>query len=358
MTRKEFVDMVKTDIPDISGIELWIWGTGNTAELYQEGLERLKSDGLFISGYCDNNSDKWGMPFHNYPIISPDELAKKANILVLICTPNPDIIKTISKQLRGLNLEYRLLDELIIKLHSDDFISCYDAFYDDESKEVYSHLCKCKIEGKNPDFKYYKNDQYFSISKFCYKTPKEVFVDCGAYVGDSIESYIYKKAGVFGKIISFEPDLTNVKSMETRVERLCKEWNIDRDKIEIYPFGVSDKSENMYISRYSINNGFGSKLVESNDSEDVCKVISLDDFFDYDISFLKADIESYEYKMLIGAEKLIKKCKPLCAISFYHNIVDFYQIPLLLKKFVPNYKLAVRHHSPELDDTIVYAWID
>lgn len=62
--------------------------------------------------------------------------------------------------------------------------------------------------------------------------------------------------------------------------------------------------------------------------------------------------------MLLGAEKGIKKYKPKLAVCIYHNAVDFYFIPLLIHSFVPEYKFAVRHHSYELDETVLYVWIE
>ena len=61
----------------------------------------------------------------------------------------------------------------------------------------------------------------------------------------------------------------------------------------------------------------------------------------------------------LGLENnLIKKYKPKLAVCIYHNAVDFYSIPLLIHSFVPEYKFAVRHHSYELDETVLYVWIE
>lgn len=56
---KEFLD----DLPILIGKKIYIWGTGNTAHLYQEGLKRLESEGLIIEAYVDNDSTKWGVNF-------------------------------------------------------------------------------------------------------------------------------------------------------------------------------------------------------------------------------------------------------------------------------------------------------
>ena len=54
------------------------------------------------------------------------------------------------------------------------------------------------------------------------------------------------------------------------------------------------------------------------------------------------DIEGAEKAALEGAEKTIKKYKPKLAISVYHNPEDIFEIPLLLKEYVSEYKLHFR----------------
>ena len=106
-----------------------------------------------------------------------------------------------------------------------------------------------------------------------------------------------------------------------------------------------------------MNNGLGSKIVQGVASEgESIKIVALDDVLDEDIDFLKADIESYEYKMLLGAEKTIRRCRPNIAVCIYHNSTDFYSVPLLVHKMMPDAKLAVRHHSNTLADTVLYAF--
>ena len=92
------------------------------------------------------------------------------------------------------------------------------------------------------------------------------------------------------------------------------------------------------------------------DTEEV-RTIALDEFLDGEkVTFIKADIESYEYRMLKGAEKTIKQHRPRLGVCIYHNATDFYSLPLLVKELCPEYKLMVRHHAVELVDTVLYAW--
>lgn len=87
------------------------------------------------------------------------------------------------------------------------------------------------------------------------------------------------------------------------------------------------------------------------------EVVALDRFLEEPYSFLKADIEGFEYNMLQGAQNGIMKNKPLLAICIYHNEMDLFGIQLLIHQLVPEYKFAVRHHSSTWSETVLYAYI-
>lgn len=89
------------------------------------------------------------------------------------------------------------------------------------------------------------------------------------------------------------------------------------------------------------------------------KVISLDSYFkDINVTFLKADIESYEFSMLQGAIDVLKRDRPKLAISIYHNAVDMYAILRWLADLNLGYKFYIRHHSVRDVDTVLYAYIE
>ncbi len=86
------------------------------------------------------------------------------------------------------------------------------------------------------------------------------------------------------------------------------------------------------------------------------QVVRLDDeLADERISLVKMDIEGYEAAAIKGCEKLIKQYKPALAICVYHQMSDIWEIPLLIKSIVPEYKLYLRHHSKTQVETVLYA---
>lgn len=333
--------------------DIWIWGTGNTAELYQEGFLRLEREGFQIKGYCDN-FQKDSVFFHGKPVISPCELQEQENSIVLICSPQPGVIHAVGEQLDEMQMEWYPIDEVILKEHQREILQCFDLMEDELSKKTYAEIVKCRIQGENPGSRLCSGEPYFAFAPFKKLKPGEIFIDCGAYVGDTIEKYIETKLGTFGKIIAFEPDSGKFAAMQKRVKRLEDEWDV-KDSITLYPYGVGDKSADIGFQEYKDNNKLGAKLSEAAEGTSVCRMVAMDDFVQ-EYSFLKADIESYEYKMLLGAEHGIQANKPLLALSIYHNAVDLYEIPLLIRKMVPEYHFGCRHHTVELYDTILYAW--
>ncbi|MEK7523076.1 MAG: FkbM family methyltransferase, partial [Patescibacteria group bacterium] len=85
------------------------------------------------------------------------------------------------------------------------------------------------------------------------------------------------------------------------------------------------------------------------------KIVPIDKFINEHITYIKLDIEGFEKKALIGAKKTIKKYKPKLVICSYHNLNDIWELPMLIKKLRPDYKIFLRHYSDFLMDTICYA---
>ena len=249
VSREELYNILMKDRPDLEGKKIFIWGTGNTALLYQEGLKRLEKEGLFVNGYCDNHIEKFqnNKTFCGKIVLGVEELKAEKDIYVLICTPQPQAVKAISNQLDQLRIPHLHIDAAIFKLHAAELMDCYDALEDAESKNIYAGLIICRMNGLYPKNLSVNRMQYFALDQFWNQNAGEVFVDCGAFVGDVVERYIWNKGGVFGKIIAFEPDKNNYGALSYRVERLKREWNLEDGSIELIPAGVGEFYRGGYL---------------------------------------------------------------------------------------------------------------
>lgn len=168
----------------------------------------------------------------------------------------------------------------------------------------------------------------------------EVFVDGGAFVGDTVRDFVKLGKG-YKKIIAFEPDEYNFAMLS----------KLKYKKVIKINKGLWD--ENCKVS-FSNGGGCGSKI---QDSEGVLtEVVRLDDIPQCaDATFIKMDIEGAELNALKGAESIIRKNHPKLAICIYHKNEDMLSIISYIHEIEPGYRLYVRHHSKFVGETVMYA---
>lgn len=185
------------------------------------------------------------------------------------------------------------------------------------------------------------NAQYFdkSIIK-C--DENEVFVDCGAYIGDTIEGYIenYTK---YKKIYSYEPSSDNFHK--------CVDNTKKYKNVEVRPFGVGDKNKQVYFSQ----SGSSSSVINDENLQTI-NVVSIDDDIKEKITYLKMDVECEEINAIIGAKNHIKNDCPKLAICLYHIVSDLWEIPELINSINSNYEFYIRHYEESVAwETVLYA---
>lgn len=352
--RNELLDFLNT-LPDIRGRRIYVWGTGNTTELYQEGFARIPD--FRIEAYIDNNPARQGKIMFGAPVLAPADVPRSDDMMILVCTGQPAAWAGISKQISGMGLPFCFIDAGIFGLYRDEILTVFDALDDDRSRAVYLNVLMTRAACQYPSEDIVCGNQYFALPAFARTNSAETYLDCGAFVGDTIEQYLWSHEGVFGKIIGFEPDAANFAAMQYRTERLKHEWNIPDSKLELYPCAVGREDETALLVQNTVNNGLGSKLTAAGGAAEgvSCRIAALAPFI-RENCLIKADIESYEYQTLQGASDAIAAYKPKAAVCIYHNAVDIFSVPLLLHTLNPDYRLAVRQHGHMLADTVLYAY--
>ncbi len=149
---------------------------------------------------------------------------------------------------------------------------------------------------------YNKKNQYFP-SDIVRLREDEVFVDCGAYNGDTIRSFLKFSGGKYDRIIAFEPDAENVKAIKNMGAKVdviaAAAWNQNTTLCFSDGKGSSSKVD---------TTGTVSVAAKTIDSVDECRKAT----------FIKMDIEGAEYNALLGAKETIIHNNPLLARCIYH----------------------------------------
>lgn len=332
-----------------------IYGAGNTAKLYAGCFEK---ESIPICGYVDRDPQKIGTLFQGKPVISVEKLCENyKDNTVLVCSGNAATCSEILEMLHGMHITCATVDAYVFRKNCDSVLAVYDMLCDTRSKEIYANLLLARMGIVPIDLTLVSDNAYFGINEFTQLSSSEVFVDCGAYVGDTLEQYLFQKSGVFDRIFAFEPELHNFRAMQYRIERLQREWALADGKITPVHAGVGEVTGKAYLSGGESTTAASRDAIIQETGDNAVTIYALDDYFhDQRITFLKADVESYEEKMLLGARHAITRDKPKIAVCIYHNASDMYRIPLLIASICGDYHFAVRQHYGNLTDTVLYTY--
>lgn len=216
---------------------------------------------------------------------------------------------------------------------------------DDTSRQVYSDAIRYR-QTHNPKTApaYSEKDQYF-VKGIVTLSPEEVFIDCGAFNGDTMKAFRKASGGVYKKIVCFEPVEDSCKKLEKRGAG---------KRVVAIQAGVYKETTTLY---FAADNGKGSAIAKKDSAQNVATPVrAIDDTPECaDATFIKMDVEGAEMDALRGAKETILKNKPKLAICIYHKDRDFIEIPDYILSLVPDYKLYVRHHSFSINETVLYA---
>lgn len=199
--------------------------------------------------------------------------------------------------------------------------------------------------GEDLAFSEYRSSeaQYFNPLTLGRGKPRSmVYVDCGAYTGDTFMAF--QAASPCASAYLFEPDPVNFRGLVRSVEGLPV-------AVHCFPLAVSDEHRLVAFS-----GGDGEACAVSESGADQVLVTPLDDILTtVNIDFLKIDIEGADLRALRGAKRLIARSRPAIAISLYHNPDDLWEIPLAAFELCEDYDFFVRQHFFNSFDSVLYA---
>ena len=338
-----------------SKLPLFLYGMGSYAlDVKSHFLDRhdIRLDGVVIDDayYLPNLS------FENYQV-QPlcDILTYYSSINIIVgfskcrkkiseLSSNKRVAKCVFIDSPGLADHF--FDYDFIKTHNSLLNALYHGLADDYSRKVMLAYINAKISGYPGDLydlnmeneKQYV--QYFP--PFLHFSENEIFVDCGAFDGDTILSFSRHTNGKYDKIYGFECDKINVEKLKKNVSQL-NHVNI----VEKACF--SSKS----ILSFSTRGNELSKIDENGtfqiETEKIDDIVS-----EENVSFIKMDIEGAELEALKGAKHTIEKNAPKLAISVYHKPEDLITIPQYLLSLHNNYQLYLRNYRYISGDIILY----
>lgn len=227
----------------------------------------------------------------------------------------------------------------IFKEKREDFVWLYDSLKDYKSKtillSILNNYYNFDLNGLNlVADKTYKH--YFDLDLLP-SCKNEVFVDVGAYTGDTVLDYIASYGMSYNKIYCYEITESMVLYMKNNFSNL--------PNVEIRNLAVAERVGKLYLDANSTS-ASANRVKEA--GVDAVNAVSLDEDIKEKISMIKMDIEGGEISAIKGVKEHIKNDLPKLFISVYHSNDDIITIPKLIQSYTDKYDFYLRYYGGNL----------
>ena len=359
---QEIVDGILLNIPvsktEIEADGVYVFGVG---KLGQRIFDFLSTEEIIVNGFIDNNLEKQKSKFNNLTVFAADQISNNSIVYIASATyfnPILNQLKTLgftklfshsqggilfsnSEKFPIEMYQENLTEDLFI--NRDNYLKVFDLLDDSESKNVFDKLIQYRLSLNHK----FINEVHTSLSKEYYDkevidlSENESFFDVGGFNGDSAENFIKYVNEHYKSVHIFEPDQALINQAKNRLKKYS---NITYNALGIY-----DKQTTLY---FDITGGLDGII--SNSGTMKIETTTIDEYKNETPTYIKFDVEGVEIEAINGTINTIKNSKPKMAIASYHYPKHLWEIPLLIMKINPTYKVRLRHYTDSVFDSIFY----
>lgn len=339
-----------------------LFGTGY---LGRHVVDELAAMPYHAVAFVDNNPALWGTQVKGVEVLSPadavERFGSRALWLITIYT-NSKVIE----QCRSLGVPWVTCAELSWVLpepHPPMFVFGNPRALADAEGEIAGADSLWADEGSRAEYRAQirwrflldydalttprPTEETYFPDDLIVPSPDEVFVDCGAFNGDSIEAFLVKRSGRFERIVGVEPDEVNGRELDRKIA----DWTqAGVGPIHRQPVAVGSKRGTL---RFETTGTAGSRVGVGVEQVNVAP---LDEILEgIAPTYIKFDVEGAEHDALVGGRKTIAANAPVLAVCLYHRPEDIWDLPLLVRSIRPDYRLYCRRYSDERWEQVLYA---
>ena len=349
------------------GTRLVLSGAGN---LGRKVVGALRAEGIEPLAFVDNNEKLWGTLMDGVKVLSPAEGAKRFGQSATFCVTiwRGEGTDTMAERFRPLQalgcanvidfgpmfwkFARRLLPHYSLDLPhkvllaKDKVRAGFDLWHDDASRTEYLAQVRWRLRLDFDNLPLPVTEKIYFPASLIKLSAEEVFVDCGAYDGDTIRDFLRHSGGRFRRIYAYEADQRNYTKLQRFVGGLP---DAERERIEMSDKALSDRAGVLHFSA----TGTAAAAVSSEGIEVPC--VALDTELAESPTYLKMDIEGSEPAALRGASKVIARDAPIISACVYHSQDHLWSVPLLIASMGSHYRMFLRPHLRESWDLVCYA---
>lgn len=316
-----------------------LYGMGDGADKVLAAFEKY---GITASAVMASDGFVRGQSFHGFRVKKLGEIEREyGDFVIALCFASqlPDVmahIKEVAQKhttlVPGVPVFGGVMfDGEFIKKYREGINSAYSLFEDGLSRRVYENVLRFYYTGEIELLDEITTGKDEAFKKILKLGQNELYVDLGAYNGDTIDEFLRYSGGSYRKIVAFEPNGKNFKKLS--------EHCLDMKNTELWQLGAYSHNT---ILTFNNKAGRNSAIADSGVQTRVAAVDTI--LCGAAATYIKADVEGADFETLTGAKNTLKKFKPKLNFSAYHRFEDIFRLPLLIKKLNPEYKIYLRHH--------------
>ena len=315
-----------------------VYGAGNKAKLT---IPLLENKGIVPCVVCDGNSALWGKTFlGKYPICSYEQATSKfSNYCILICATvhvATEIIEELGKKgeknpiyhcCNLFKVDSRFLSTQDYLSNLDRYSAVYDLLEDDLSKQIYIEFLNSKMTGSMFSLqKLTDGDTFFDQQLLGPCSSDDVYVDAGAYTGDTLCRFIAYSGLRYKKAILFEADEANFCALKNFVDygvvphtqlMNCALWS---EKAEKKFYTLTD-NHNLHFDSPNLFNDFNeiadntslftSEKQHTSPIAQRVQTVTLDSALENELpTIMKINALAADLPILEGSVQTLKRCCP------------------------------------------------
>lgn len=316
-----------------------LYGMGDGADKVLNAFDKF---GIKASAVMASDEFVRGQSFHGFEVKKLSQIEEEYgdfNIALCFASQLEDVmnhIKAVAKRHTVLvpsvpAFGSTLFDERFIAENINAIKSAYSLFEDEPSKKVYKNVLAFYYTGELYLLDEITTDKDEAFKSLLQLGDSEVYVDLGAYNGDTIDEFLHYCKGSYRKIVAFEPNSKNFAKLQTHCGNMS---NIDLWQLGSY----SRNTVLTFNNKAGRNSAISDKGVET-------RVAAVDSILcGLAASYIKADVEGADVETVLGMKKTLQNFKPKLNFAAYHRFEDIFRLPLLIKQINSEYKIYLRHH--------------
>ena len=322
----------ETDLP------IFIYGMGDGAEKI---LRVFDENYIPVAGFFASDEFVRGHSFKGHLVHTLSQIESLIDDFVIVLAFGAgyqslyDRIKTIAQKHILLAPDVPVVGEGLFTYsycleNADKIQSVYDMLADDASRQTYADVINFRISGK---IEYLdrctadKDDIYRDILRL---SDSEVYIDMGAYNGDTVIEFA-EKTGGYSHIYAVEPDTRNFRKLTKNTDGM--------HDLTLINAAAYDRDTEINFDDLSGRNS----RINSDGERRVKKVAAVrGDSLTENATLIKMDVEGAEHRAIAGCGASLKNgAKLICAL--YHRTDDLFELPLAVHEINPDLKLYIRH---------------